>query len=78
MSAHAADPAIRVVAPSVVVDLVAIADVQPILGAIPPDRVLHEPREDFWKPPVELAGVNPLGDGAFESGRCDIFAKPFS
>jgi hypothetical protein len=42
---HAAYLAINVVTANIVVDAVAVADVEPVLGAVPPDRVLNEPRE---------------------------------
>jgi hypothetical protein len=45
-----------------VVNLIAVADVEALLGAVPPDRVLNEPRERRWEPAVELPGVDPLGD----------------
>ena len=54
--------AVDVITALVIVDLVAVADVQPVLGAVPPNCVLHEPREDFWKTRVELASINSLGD----------------
>jgi hypothetical protein len=45
-----------------VVNLIAVADVQPLLGAVPPDRVLNEPRKRPGKLAVELPGVDLLGD----------------
>ena len=57
-----ADPAIKVVAAIVVVDAVAVAHVEPFLRAIPPDRVLHEPREGLWPPAIEVPSVDLFGD----------------
>jgi hypothetical protein len=45
-----------------VVNLIAVADVETLLGAVSPDRVLYEPRKRPGKPPVELPGVDLLGD----------------
>jgi hypothetical protein len=45
-----------------VVDLIAVANVEALLGAVSPDRVLNKPRKGPWKPSVELPGVNVLGD----------------
>jgi hypothetical protein len=36
----------HVVATGVVVDAIAIANVEAVLGTIPPDRALHEPRAE--------------------------------
>jgi hypothetical protein len=54
-----------------IVNLIAVADVETLLGAVPPDRVLNEPRECPGKPPVELPGVDLLGDR-----RDDVGAAP--
>ena len=51
-----------------VIDLIAVANVETLLGAILPDRVLNKPRERPWKPPVELAGIDLLGDGLDDLG----------
>ena len=48
----------RVVATSVVVDAIAIADVEAVLGAIPPDRALHKPRKRRREGWIELASIN--------------------
>ena len=47
-----------VVATGVIVDPIAIANVEAVLGAIPPDRALHEPWKRRRKDGIELAGVN--------------------
>src|SRR3982074_934542 len=60
--AHAMQPTIHVVAAFIVVDAIAVADVEPVLRAVPPDRMLHKPRECPREPQVELAGVNFIGD----------------
>jgi hypothetical protein len=46
----------------VIVDLIAVADVEALLGAVPPDGVLNEPGERRWEPAVELPGVDLLSD----------------
>ena len=43
---------------SVVVDLIAIANGEAGLGAVPPDRALHEPRKRRRERWIELAGVD--------------------
>ena len=50
--------AIPVVARGVVVDLIAVANGEAGLGAVPPDRTLHEPRKRRRKSRIELAGVD--------------------
>ncbi len=37
--------AMAVVATRVIVNAIAVANVEAVLGAIPPDRTLHEPRK---------------------------------
>ena len=61
--AHAPDLAVQVVAPSLVVDPIAVADVEAILRAVPPDRVLHEPGEELGEPPVELTSIDLVSNG---------------
>src|SRR6266566_5554622 len=53
---------VDVVATALIPDAVAVAHVEAVLGAVPPDRVLHEPGEDLREPRVELPGVDSLGD----------------
>ncbi len=60
--AHAAHLTIDIAAAGVVVDAVAVAHVEPVLGAVPPYPVLHEPREGFSETRVELPGINPVSD----------------
>ena len=43
-----------------IVYAIAVADVEARLGAVPPDRVLDEPRKRLRKPGIELPGINPL------------------
>jgi hypothetical protein len=45
-----------------VVNLIAVADVEAVLGAIAPDRKLNEPRKHLRKPRVELPGIDVIGD----------------
>jgi hypothetical protein len=44
-----------------VVDLIAVTDIQALLGAVPPDRVLDKPRKWVGEVPVEGPGVDPVG-----------------
>jgi hypothetical protein len=50
--------AMPVVAPGVVVDAIAVANVEAVLGAIPPDRALHEPRKRCGEGRIELASID--------------------
>ena len=45
-----------------VVEPIAVADIEALLAAIPPDCELHEPGKDLWKGPVELPSIDLLGD----------------
>ena len=45
-----------------VIDLIAVANVETLLGAIVPDRVLNEPRKCPRKSAIELPGVDLLAD----------------
>jgi hypothetical protein len=51
-----------------VIDPIAVADVEARLGAVPPDRVLDEPREWLRKPGIELPGINPLRHRLYNVG----------
>ena len=51
-------PAVIILAAVLVVDRIAVADVEPFTRAIGPDRMLNIPREDLWKRAVELTGVD--------------------
>ena len=39
---------------------IAVADFEAGLGAVPPNRVLNEPRKQLRKPGIELPGIDPL------------------
>ena len=43
-----------------VIDTIAVADVETVLTAVMPNRVLHEPRERPRKRRIELACIDPL------------------
>src|SRR5436189_5840840 len=45
-----------------VIDPVAVADVEALLAAIPPDRELHEPGENLREAAVKLPSVDLAGD----------------
>jgi hypothetical protein len=51
-----------------VINAIAVADVEAVAGAKPPDRVLHEPRKHLRKLPVKGAGIDLAGDGANDLG----------
>ena len=48
-----------------IIDPIAVADVEAGLGAVPPDRVLDEPRERLREPGIELPGIDPMGHGLY-------------
>jgi hypothetical protein len=60
--------AIDVITASAVVDAIAVAHVEPVLGAVPPDRVLDEPREDLGKFHIELSSIYLFGDSPNDVG----------
>ena len=47
-----------VLAPIPVIEPVAVADVEALLAAIPPDRELYEPGEDLREGTIELPSVD--------------------
>jgi hypothetical protein len=60
---HQACSAIHVAAAASVVDSVAVANIETVLGAISPNRVLDEPGKDLRKRWIELPGIDPLRHG---------------
>jgi hypothetical protein len=46
-----------------IIDPIAVTDVEARLGAVPPNRMLDEPREWLRKVRIELPGINPLRHG---------------
>jgi len=48
----------RIVATSVIIDAIAIADVEAVLGAVPPDRALHKPRKRRREGRIELTSID--------------------
>ncbi len=50
--------AMAVAATGVVVDPIAVANVEAVFGAIPPDRTLHEPRKRRREGRIELTRVD--------------------
>ena len=56
-----ANLAIDIVARSPIIDPVAVADVEAELSAVPPDGVLHEPRENAREGRIEGPGIDLLG-----------------
>src|SRR5438034_5126167 len=51
-----------------IIDAVAVADIEAALGAIPPDRVLNEPRKDRRERGVEGPGIDLFGHGFNDVG----------
>ena len=51
-----------------VVNTVAVANVQIALGAVPPDRELHEPRKGLREASVERPGIDPGRDSPDDVG----------
>jgi hypothetical protein len=45
-------------------DVIAIADIKPILVAVPPDRVLDEPWKALRKSRIELPCIDVLRNGS--------------
>jgi hypothetical protein len=56
-----------------VIDLIAVANVEALLGAVSPDRVLNKPWKRPWKTAVELPRVDQLGNRLDDFGAA---AKP--
>src|ERR1700692_990102 len=51
-----------------IIDAIAIADIEAVLRAIPPDRMLDAPRKRPWEGRVELPGIDLPGDGFNDAG----------
>jgi hypothetical protein len=51
-----------------VIEPVAVANVEAMLAAIPPNGELYEPRKYLRKGAVELPSIDPLGDQANDVG----------
>src|ERR1019366_9603781 len=60
--------AISILAGVPVVNAVAVANVQIALGAVPPDRVLHEPGKGLRECSVERPGIDPGRDRSDDVG----------
>jgi hypothetical protein len=54
----AVQPTPHIRAPAAVIDLIAVADIETRLGAVPPNRVLNEPGKHLGKPWIEPAGID--------------------
>ena len=65
-------------APMPVVEPVAVADVEALLAAIPPDCELDEPGEDLRKAAIKLTSVDLLGDtpNNFGAAAWPVTARP--
>ena len=51
-----------------IINPIAVADVEARLGAVPPDRVLNEPRKRLRKPGIELPSIDLQGYGIYNVG----------
>ena len=54
----------RVSATSVIVDPLAVTNIEAVFGAVPPDGALHEPRKRLGKSRIEFPGVDVGGNQA--------------
>jgi hypothetical protein len=70
--------AMPVVATGVVVDAIAVANVEAVLGAIPPYRALHETRKRRRELRIELASVNVRGEQPENAGAPSRPVAPIS
>jgi hypothetical protein len=68
--------AMHVVATGVVVDAIAIADLEAILGAILPDRALHEPRKRRREGRVELPSIDMGREDTDDAGAPSRLVTP--
>jgi hypothetical protein len=50
--------AVPIVATGIIVDPIAVADIQAVLGAVLPNRALYEPRKGCGEGPIELARID--------------------
>jgi hypothetical protein len=67
--------AILVLAQFRVIDAIAVADIEPIPGAVLPDRVLDEPGKSLRKGWIELPGIDPLGHER-RAAKIEFFSRP--
>jgi hypothetical protein len=65
---HQAYSAFSILTRFVVINPITVADIETVLAAIAPDRVLDEPGKDLRKRWIELPGIDPLGDGLNDVG----------
>ena len=66
----------RVVATSVIIDAIAIADVEAVLGAIPPNRALYEPWKRRWEGRVELPSIDVGREDTDDAGAPSRLVAP--
>src|SRR5580704_18203081 len=66
----------HVVATGVVVDAIAIADLEAVLGAILPDRALHEPWKRRREGRVELASIDMCSEDTDDAGAPSRLVAP--
>jgi hypothetical protein len=74
---HQPCSAILVLAPSSIINAVAVADIEAVLAAIPPDGVLNEPGKGLRKSRVELPGVDAVCDGVDNLGANRMKRRAF-
>ncbi len=68
MVANAVEPTVPVLAPLLVIDAVTIANVEALLAAIPPNRELHEARQEGRDRWIERTYVDLPGNAGNEIG----------
>ena len=70
--------AMTVVATAIVVDAIAVANGEAVPGAIPPDRVLHEPGKRRGESRIELASINARREQTENAGAPSRPVAPLS
>ena len=65
---HQPDPALLIGTSRSIINAIAVADIEPIPGAVLPDRVLDEPGKSLRKRWIELSGIDVLGHGCNNVG----------
>jgi hypothetical protein len=59
---------VQIFATNLVIDPVAVADIEATLAAVPPDRELHEPGKGLRKLRIERSRVNVVGNALDQVG----------
>ena len=67
-----------IVATAIVVDAIAVANGEAVPGAIPPDRVLHEPGKRRGESRIKLPSINARGEQTENAGAPSRPVAPLS